>query len=133
MRQKIYILNFYKFLDLSCTNDSDCFYNKCIVFFKDDLSIIHYDYVHKGFAVLQNTELLCGKAYDNICKHNYEFLSEYTSIHKDLETCILYLIIIYLFLIVCCICIGVCISKLTIKSNSNLTMGNKIKNYRLKY
>jgi len=90
--------------------------------------------VHKGFAVLQNTELLCGKAYDNICKHNYEcssyecynkkycynywVLSEYTSIHKDLETCILYLIIIYLFLIVCCICIGVCISKLTIKSNS---------------
>ncbi|KAL6631890.1 hypothetical protein U3516DRAFT_736882 [Neocallimastix sp. 'constans'] len=42
------------------------------VFFDDDPSVTHCDYVHKGFAMFQNEEIRCGKAYHDVCKHNYE-------------------------------------------------------------
>lgn len=42
------------------------------MFFDDDPSVTHCDYVHKGFAMFQNEEIRCGKAYHDVCKHNYE-------------------------------------------------------------
>ncbi|ORX78125.1 hypothetical protein BCR32DRAFT_282587 [Anaeromyces robustus] len=62
-------------IDLSCTNDSECFYNKCIdnyCVFNEEPSSTHCDYVHKGFAMFQYTFLHCGKTYEDRCKHNYE-------------------------------------------------------------
>ncbi|ORX85179.1 hypothetical protein BCR32DRAFT_276475 [Anaeromyces robustus] len=49
-------------IDLSCTNDSECFYNKCInnyCVFNEEPSSTHCDYVHKLFAMFQYTFLHC--------------------------------------------------------------------------
>jgi len=42
------------YVDLSCKNDSECFYNKCLnnyCVFNKDPSATHCDFVHKGFAI----------------------------------------------------------------------------------
>ncbi|OUM60891.1 hypothetical protein PIROE2DRAFT_13264 [Piromyces sp. E2] len=71
----IYLGNETIYLDLSCTTDSEYFYNKCInnyCVFNEDPSVTHCDYVHKGFATVQSTYLHCSKTYGDRCNHDYE-------------------------------------------------------------
>ncbi|ORX77321.1 hypothetical protein BCR32DRAFT_248020 [Anaeromyces robustus] len=110
------------YADLSCTNNSECFYNKCIdnyCVFNEDPSSTHCDYVHKGFAIFQYTFLHCGKTYHDICKYNnecssykcydnkcsynYYSPSESTSLKKKIETFFFFIIIIALIFICSCV------------------------------
>eukprot|EP00833_Pecoramyces_ruminatium_P003194 jgi/Orpsp1_1/1177226/evm.model.c7180000060614.1 len=108
------------YLDLTCTKDSECFYDKCIdgycVFNENSLST-HCNYVHKEFTIFQSTSFHCGKTYNDACKFDFECSSDSCSGFKCdynhyvpsdhtftrfLETILFFTIIISIFIICCC-------------------------------